>query len=238
MKTNYSDTAVLIPVFNEEKNINNVITDIRQVLPDIRIVVIDDGSTDRSVEIASQAGTVVLSHLFNLGYGAALQTGYKYAIKKGYEKIVQLDADGQHDPAYIPALLHAINSNEVDVILGSRFLDEEAYNIPFIRKIGMKLFSMLATAIMRQPITDSTSGYQAINRDVLHFFADSRYPVDYPDADTLIMLKRSGFRIMEIPVKMYGSARKSMHSGIKPVYYIFKMFLSIILTMVRKENDS
>lgn len=229
------NTAVLIPVYNEEANIQKVINNIKAVIREARIIIVDDGSSDNSVEIALRAGAVVVNHPFNLGYGATLQTGYKYALRKGFKNVVQIDGDGQHDPSFIPALLKVLENNEADVVVGSRFMGEEVYKIPFARKIGMRLFSFIASAIMKQPITDSTSGYQALNGKVLQFYADKRYPVDFPDADVLIMLKRAGFRIKEVPVKMYGSL-KSMHSGFKPLYYIFKIFLSILLTVLREEK--
>ncbi|HDK41054.1 MAG TPA: glycosyltransferase family 2 protein, partial [Nitrospirae bacterium] len=135
-----TETLVIIPAYNEEKVIGSVLEGIKKTGPVYDILVVDDGSSDRTAEMARESGVKVISHLFNLGYGAALQTGYKYALRKGYDTIVQLDGDGQHDPAYISALLDAINSNEADVVLGSRFLDEGVYDIPFIRKTGMKVF--------------------------------------------------------------------------------------------------
>jgi glycosyltransferase involved in cell wall biosynthesis len=230
-----NSVAVLIPVYNEEDNIQKVIDRIKAVIPESGIIIVDDGSSDNSVEIALEADVAVIGHPFNLGYGAALQTGYKYALRKGFENLVQIDGDGQHDPSFIPDLLDVLEKDEADVVVGSRFMSDGVYTIPFARKIGMKLFSFIASAIMKQPITDSTSGYQALNRKVLQFYADARYPVDFPDADVLIMLKRTGFRVKEVPVTMYGSL-KSMHSGLKPLYYIFKLFLSILLTMLRKEK--
>jgi glycosyltransferase involved in cell wall biosynthesis len=227
--------AVLIPVYNEEDNIQKVIDRIKAVIPEAGIIIVNDGSSDNSAQIALETGAAVISHPFNLGYGAALQTGYKYALRKGFRNLVQIDGDGQHDPSFIPNLLEVLFKNEADVVVGSRFMGDGAYKIPFTRKIGMKLFSFIASAIMNQPITDSTSGYQALNRKVLQFYADTRYPVDFPDADVLIMLKRTGFRVKEVPVTMYGSL-KSMHTGLKPLYYIFKLFLSILLTMLRKEK--
>ncbi len=235
MTTKYDNTLIIIPMYNEELNIKKVVADVKQVAPDARIVAVDDGSTDNCATEAFKEGALVISHAFNLGYGAALQTGYKYALKNGYDCVVQLDGDGQHDASYIPDLLKVLKSNEADVIIGSRFIGKNVYKIAFMRKLGMRMFSSIASILMKQPITDSTSGYQALNMDVLRFYVNERYPADFPDADTLIMLKRSGFRIKEVPVQMYGSAI-SMHSGIKPVYYIFKMVLSIILTMIRREG--
>jgi glycosyltransferase involved in cell wall biosynthesis len=229
-------SAIIVPMYNEEANIQKVINDIRQVLPEGEIIVVDDGSTDRCADIAAQAGATVIQHPFNLGYGAALQTGYKYTLRNGYDYAVQIDGDGQHDPSYVPALIKTITDDEADVVVGSRFIGQDVYKIPFMRKIGIKVFGFIASIFMQQHVTDSTSGYQAVNRKVLQFYADKRYPVDFPDADVLIMLKRSGFRVKEIPVKMYGSAKKSMHAGLKPVYYIFKMVLSIFLTILRKEK--
>ncbi len=236
MNNEYSKIIVIIPAYNEEASILKVITDIKLIVPYAKIVVIDDGSTDNSAGTALQAGAVVISHPFNLGYGAALQTGYKYALRKGYDIVVQLDGDGQHDPHNIPDVLQPIQDNSADVVIGSRFLGKDVYKIPFLRKTGMRIFSFIASVIMKQPVTDSTSGYQALNRNVFTFYSDRRYPVDFPDADVLIMLKRSGFRIKEVPVTMHGS-HKSMHSGLKPLYYIFKMILSILLTVLRKEKN-
>jgi glycosyltransferase involved in cell wall biosynthesis len=235
MNNNYGNVVIIIPMYNEETNIQRVINGIQQVVPNAKIVAIDDGSTDESAKMASLSGVVVIRHPFNLGYGGALQTGYKYALRKGFDTVIQLDGDGQHDPSYIPAFLQAIKDNKADVVIGSRFLGKDVYRIPFARKIGMRIFSFITSAIINQHVTDSTSGYQALNRNILQFYADRRYPVDFPDADVLIMLKRSGFKMKEISVKMYGSL-KSMHAGFNTLYYIFKMFLSIFLTILRKEK--
>lgn len=228
---------IIIPAYNEEANIQKVINDIKHVVPHARIVAVDDGSTDNTVEVASQAGAIVISHPFNLGYGAALQTGYKYALRKGYDCVVQMDGDGQHDPSYTPRLLEVIEKGEADVSIGSRFMGEGEYRTGFIRRLGMKIFNILTSLVTNTKLTDSTSGYQALSRNILRFYVSNRYPVDFPDADVLIMLHRSGFKIKEVPVRMYSKKNgKSMHSGLKPIYYIFKMFLSIILTMLRRER--
>lgn len=173
---------------------------------------------------------------FNMGYGVALQTGYKYALREGYDCVVQLDGDGQHEPADIPALLEVIRRGEADVALGSRFLGGTTYRTPINRWIGMRLFGLLAFTLTDVRFSDVTSGFQALSHDVLRFFTTERYPADYPDVDVLIMLKRAGFRIEEVPVRMYPkTAGRSMHSGLRPFYYIFKMLLSVLLTPLRRE---
>jgi len=235
-------TIVLIPAYNEGKKIGQVIEGIKGILPGIDVLVIDDGSKDDCRQRAMEAGARVISHPFNLGYGSALQTGYKYAVKKGYETIVQMDGDGQHDPSFISDLLAPIQRGEADIVIGSRFLKTKEresgpflYRAPFTRRVGMGLFRTITSFLIHQKVTDSTSGYQAMNRKVLGWVSGDQFPVDYPDADVIIMLHRGGFRIREVPVRMFESQeKKSMHSGWKPLYYVFKMFLSIGVTLMRK----
>ena len=154
----------------------------------------------------------------------------------------RFDGDGQHDPTCIYDLINPVQSGTADITIGSRFLisqkeglDWPAYRAPVVRMIGMRLFSAIATFFTGQKVTDPTSGYQAMNRKAFHLLAGDKFPIDYPDADVIIMLHRAGFRIKEVPVRMFPSPDdKSMHSGLKPLYYIFKMFLSIIVTLLRR----
>lgn len=231
-------TLVLIPAFNEDVVIAGVIADIRRVVPDYDILVVNDGSSDHTESAARCAGAVVASHAFNMGYGVAIQTGYKYAYSNGYDFIVQIDADGQHDPACIPALLQPVLTGEADFALGSRFLGGDDYEPGWARNLGMVIFKTLVSWRTEQPITDSTSGYQAFNRDVIRFFTSEEFPNDYPDADVLITLHLAGFSIKEIPVRMFNNAAgTSMHSGIKPLYYVFKMLLSISVILLRRKQS-
>jgi glycosyltransferase involved in cell wall biosynthesis len=233
---------VIIPAYNEEKKIASVIRGVKDHLPPAKVLIVDDGSHDKTRWVAIEAGAQVLSHPINLGYGAALQTGYKFALEKGYEAIVQMDGDGQHDPSFVPELLGVIQRGEADIVTGSRFLKTgstiwagEIYQAPFIRKLGMRVFGTITSLIIQQKITDSTSGYQAMNRKALKWVSSDKFPWDYPDADVIIMLHRAGLRIKEVPVHMFeNQGRKSMHSGWKPIYYVFKMFLSILVTLMRK----
>lgn len=229
-----NETLIIIPAHNEEKGISGIISAIKNFSTDFDILVVDDGSTDRTARLAMAAGARLLSLPFNMGYGVALQTGFKYAIRNDYEYAVQMDADGQHEPRFIERLLEVVVKGESDIAIGSRFL-EGGYQTQFFRRMGMLVFGGLASAIIRQKITDPTSGFQALNRKVIEFYASDFYPVDYPDADVIIMLHRAGLKIKEVPVKMYPSVeKKSMHSGLKPIYYIFKMFLSILVTLLRR----
>lgn len=235
-------TLVIIPAYNEEKSIGSVVQRVKECLPEAEVLTVDDGSSDQTRWKAMEAGAKVLSHPFNLGYGSALQTGYRYALRKGYEELVQMDGDGQHDPSFIPQLLAVIRKGEADIAIGSRFLptpvigsENQPYRAPFIRRLGMKFFGAISSLLIQQKVTDPTSGYQAMNRRVLEWVSSDKFPCDYPDADVIIMLHRAGFRIREVAVQMFENRdKKSMHSGWKPLYYVFKMFLSILVTLMRK----
>lgn len=234
---------IIVPAFNEQEKIGDVVSGIKHTDPNFDIAVIDDGSTDQTAFHAELAGAKVIRHLSNMGYGAALQTGYKYAVQRGYDYLVQLDGDGQHDPVYIPELLKMVMTGEGDLILGSRFLKktaagESAMRLPranIARKWGIKMFAFITSTLVGFKITDPTSGYQALNRNVVAFFTQDFFPTDFPDADIIVTAHRAGFKIKEFPMMMLQrSMGKSMHSGLKPVYYIFKMILSLFMTLLRK----
>jgi len=232
---NKNNLAIIIPAYNEAGRIATSIAGIRK-FGNADVVVVDDGSNDDTAGEAKAAGARVIELPFNLGYGAALQTGFKYALDKGYEFAVQMDADGQHDPLSMEALISPVLRDEIDVVIGSRFLDKGNYKAPFVRRMGMYFFGIIASLFTGRRITDPTSGFQALNKKVMEFYASDAYPADYPDADVIIMLHRQGFRFKEVPVIMHNAAKRSMHGGIlKPLYYIFKMMLSIFVTLLRKE---
>ena len=232
---NKNNLAIIIPAYNEAGRIATSIAGIRK-FGNADVVIVTDGSDDSTASEARAAGARVIELPFNLGYGAALQTGFKYALDKGYEFAVQMDADGQHDPLSIEALISPVLKDEVDVVIGSRFLDKGNYKAPFVRRMGMYFFGIITSVVTGRRITDPTSGFQALNKKVMEFYASDAYPADYPDADVIIMLHRQGFRFKEVPVIMHNAAKRSMHGGIlKPLYYIFKMMLSIFVTLLRKE---
>lgn len=235
-----ADTLIIIPAYNEEKNIGRVIESIKKHIDQtIDIAVIDDASRDLTYQRAEEHDVIVIRHPFNLGYGGALLTGYKFALENGYEYLLQLDADGQHEPAYIKELLLPVKDKKADVVIGSRYLEKTQYSPGVLRGIGVKLFRFLILMLTNKKITDPTSGYQAMNKRVFKFFTQYNYPADYPDADIIVLLLFSGFNIVEIPMRMYQNYEKSMHNGLRPVYYFFKMLLCIFIVCIqRKEKIS
>ena len=238
MGSRRSDALILIPAYKEEGRVGAVIEGVRKNAPDVDILVIDDGSPDATASEARQAGAMVASLPFNMGYGVALQTGFKYAYRHGYEYVVQIDGDGQHEPSCIPKLLAEVREPDVDVVLGSRWLGLAEYNGPALRKFGKFFFAFLANTLTRLHVTDPTTGFQALSRQVVQFYCSNVYPVDFPDADVIIMLHRAGFQVEEVPVIMYiNRSGQSMHAGLlRPIYYGMKMMMSIAMTLLRDDR--
>ncbi len=230
-----TSTLIIIPAHNEADNLPHVLPQCQRYVPDADILVVDDHSSDHTGAVARKLGAIVVRLPHNLGYGGAIQTGFRFATQRGYAYGIMMDADGQHDPASAPALLQAVRAGECDLAIGSRFTGTMTYRTSWVRRLGMRLFAGIAASIIRQPVTDATSGFQAMNREVMAFFAEENYPSDYPDADTLIMLHYAGFRIAEVPVIMHPRlSGESMHgSSWKALYYIAKMLLSIAIIVFR-----
>ncbi|NLG27299.1 MAG: glycosyltransferase family 2 protein [Chloroflexi bacterium] len=232
-------TVIIMPAHNEAENLPVVLPELRRHLPDTAIVVIDDYSSDDTAAVATRLGAHVVSLPCNLGYGGAVQTGFKYAVERGYDHAVMMDADGQHDPASVARLLVPVLAGEFDVAVGSRFLPTqegagEVYHAPWARRLGMRLFGAIVEHYAGRRITDPTSGFQALNREALAFFARDNYPTDYPDADTLLLLSLAGFRVTEVPVHMRQRlAGVSMHASWKVFYYVFKMLLAVLMVLLR-----
>lgn len=224
----------MIPARNEEENIEETIRSLRRHRPHVDVLVVSDASTDRTSEVAETAGATVVRLPCRLGYGGAVQTGFKYALANGYGYVLQMDADGQHDPASASDLLAPVLLGEADIAIGSRFRGQLEYRIPPLRRLGMVFFSWIVRLATGRRFTDPTSGYQAMNRSVFRFFAEGAYASDYPDADTIIWLSLSGFRIREVPVRMLPRTRgESMHSNLRAGYYVAKVLLSILMVVLR-----
>jgi glycosyltransferase involved in cell wall biosynthesis len=232
-----SRTIIVMPAHNEAGNIERVITELRQAVQGLDFVVIDDYSSDDTAAVAERMGAEVVRLPCNLGYGGAVQTGFRYAVQRGYDYAVMMDSDGQHDPRSVPALLEVVENGEADVALGSRFLGRMEYRSSWVRRLGMSIFSRLVSTVTGRHFTDATSGLQALNREVLDFFSRDNYPVDFPDADTIILLHYAGFQVKEVPVTMRERiSGESMHASLKPIYYVFKMALAIFIVMLRQRT--
>jgi len=223
----------LIPAFNEADRVGDVVRGAARYADEV--LVVDDGSEDSTASEAEKAGAKVLRLPANIGYGGAVHTGYIYAADKDFDVLVQLDADGQHDPEDIPALIRPVAEDECDICLGSRFLGNSPWKPGLLRRAGMAFFSMLIRILTGRKITDPTTGFQAINRKAVARLASGAYPEDFPDADVLVMLLREKFRIGETGVNMNPPPPgKRMHSGLVPLYYIVKMTLSVLVIMIRR----
>ncbi|MGZ3558163.1 MAG: glycosyltransferase family 2 protein [Thermodesulfobacteriota bacterium] len=225
---------VIIPAFNEEGSLDRVVRGVNTHLPQAHVLVVNDGSTDRTSEKAKASGATVLDLPFNLGIGGAMQAGYRYAYEKAYDIAIQVDADGQHDPEEIRKLLAALEVQKVDVAIGSRFIESSEYKGSIMRRIGIAIFSGVISTIVRQKITDPTSGFRASNRRAIQLFA-SNYPQDYPEPEVLILLHQCHLKMGEVPVGM--SKRyfgESSITKIRSVYYMVKVLLAIFVDCFKK----
>ncbi len=218
---------VIIPAFNESGAIAEVVADIRSHC-DYEIVVIDDGSTDDTAERARAAGANVVRHPCNLGIGAAVQTGYLYALRNGYDTVVRQDGDGQHDPKYIPDFVETLARGETDVVVGSRFLAREGFQSTVVRRLGIFILSIVS-ALIGTRTTDPTSGYWGLNRRALEALSET-HPDDYPETEALVIAAAAGCRTSEIPVVM--RERTTGTSSISALYsgfYMVKVILALLI---------
>ncbi len=225
---------VIIPAFNEEDSLGRVLRRVKAAIPTADVVVVNDGSYDATAEIAEGYGATLLSLPFNLGIGSAMQTGFIFGRDRSYDIAVQVDGDGQHDPCEIPELVQYLVSSGADVVIGSRYLEDRGYITPRLRRIGIIILSSLITALLGKQITDPTSGFRAMNRRVMTFCADD-YPFDYPEPESVVIFKRAGFNILEVPVTM--NPRYGGQSSITPMrsaYYMVKVILAILIDLLRK----
>jgi glycosyltransferase involved in cell wall biosynthesis len=224
----------VVPAYNESATVGRVVAALHRETPQVDVVVIDDGSTDRTVECAERAGARILRLPFNLGIGGAVQAGFKFAHENGYDYMVQVDGDGQHDPAEIVSLFGAMEqSGSADMICGSRFLTASGYVSPISRRTGIHLFAFLLSLFLRQRVTDPTSGFRLYNRRAIALFARD-YPHDYPEVEAVLMLHHHRLTMQEIPVRMFqrGGGVSSISSG-KSFYYMVKVLLALFVGLGR-----
>jgi len=235
-----SELAVILPAYNEEANIGRVVRELRTRWPGADVIVVNDGSTDGTSQEARAAGAVVLDLPFNLGIGGAVQTGYMYAVGRGYPLVARLDGDGQHDPAALEVLLAPILAGEADLVIGSRYLapsiSPNAYRPTLARRLGIRFFSSLVSLLAGQRFTDATSGLQACTAEVARVCARD-FPADYPEVECLAVLARAGYRVREVAVEM--RPRLAGRSSITParsLYFALKVTLVLLLTVLRSQE--
>lgn len=227
-----------MPAYNEERNLPHVLENLRRECPDHDVLVVDDGSRDGTYAAARRAGVPAVRLPVNLGIGGAVQTGLKYAVMRGHDVAIQVDGDGQHDPAEVKKLVNIIREGGCDMVIGSRYLEKTAYRTPVTRRIGMICFSLFTSLVVRRKITDTTSGFRALNRPALEYLSRF-YPVDFPDAEVLVMAHRRGYRMREVPVRMNARLHgRSSTTTLKSLYYPFKAGLAILALLLQgREKD-
>lgn len=233
--SNGSSYLAVVPAYNESATIVGVVEDLRKHAPKFDTLVVDDGSTDDTDVLASEAGARVVKLPFNLGIGGAVQTGFVYAREHGYDFLAQVDGDGQHDSAELQRLIAAMEEEAVDMVCGSRFLtDDQQYPAPISRRTGIHIFAFVLSRIVGMRVSDPTSGFRLYNRRAIELFARD-YPHDYPEVEAVLMLHHHRLRMREIPVKMYtrGGGTSSISTG-KSAYYMIKVLLALFVGLARR----
>jgi glycosyltransferase involved in cell wall biosynthesis len=226
----------VVPAYNEASCVGEVVRELRRSAPGFDPLVVDDGSTDNTPAVAREAGARVVRHPFNLGIGGAVQTGFTFAQQHGYDYLVQVDGDRQHDPGEIRRLEHAMAESDVDMVCGSRFLHEDhKYPAPVSRRTGIHLFAFLLSKVVGQRVSDPTSGFRLYNRRAIGVFARD-YPHDYPEVEAVLMVHAHRLRMCEVPVRMYvrGGGVSSIKGTGKSTYYMIKVLLALLVGLARR----
>lgn len=233
MKRGQNSVCVIMPAYNEEATVGDVVQKVRENAPFVDIVVIDDGSRDATSVAARAVGAHVIELPFNVGIGSAVQTGLKFAAREGYEFAMQVDGDGQHDPRFIPDLLAVLREGAADMVIGSRFLESVGYRASVMRLFGIRLFAYLIGLVTNRRIFDSTSGYRAYNRTALEFAAEY-YPTDFPEPESIVTMLRNGFRIREVSVTMQqrqgGQSSLGKDIGLRSAYFLLSNAIAIVIS--------
>jgi len=225
----------IVPAYNEEACIGQVLDEIREFDLGLSVVVIDDGSIDRTAQVARDRGAHVLKLPFNLGIGGSVQTGFRYAWENGYELAVRVDGDGQHDPSQLAVIIGPVLAEEADICVGSRYRERgDGFRSSAPRRIGIRILAATVSMLTRQKVTDPTSGFQALNRKAITLFA-ADYPHDYPEVEALVMLIRHRLRLKEVPVQMRPrAAGRSSIRAFGSVYYMVKVLLALFVGSFRR----
>jgi glycosyltransferase involved in cell wall biosynthesis len=228
---------IIIPAYNESVNIKNTVNNIKNIVPEYDYVVINDHSSDNTLDILRENGFNYVNLPINLGIGGAVQTGYKYAYEQEYDLAVQVDADGQHDVSYLNDIKNKLVETDADMVIGSRFIQKEGFQSTLMRRVGISYFTKLIKMLTGCTITDPTSGFRMVNKRVIEQFAND-YPRDYPEPESIVTLLKENYHIEEVAVKM-----KERQGGISSihmmnsVYYMIKVSIAILIECIRKHGD-
>jgi glycosyltransferase involved in cell wall biosynthesis len=226
--------VAIVPAWNEEGSVGRVIDEIRAFDPELDVVVIDDGSADRTADAARAKGAIVLRLPFNLGIGGAVQTGFRYAYEHHYDLAVRVDGDGQHDPAQLGAVVAPVLRGDADVCVGSRFVAHDGYLSSTTRRLGIRVLAWTASVLTKQRVSDPTSGFQALNREGIALFA-ADYPHDYPEVEAIVMVEKHRLRLVEVPVSMREREHgRSSITAARSIYYMAKVLLALFVGSSRR----
>lgn len=231
-KMNDIRVLLVIPAYNEAENIERVVDDLIEHYPQYDYLVINDCSTDNTEEILRNRGYSYISLPVNLGIGGAVQSGYLYGAQNEYDIVVQIDGDGQHDPAYVENLIQPILNGEADMVVGSRFIQKQGFQTSFLRRVGIGMIRNVIKICCGVKITDTTSGFRATSKALTQLFA-KEYAQDYPEPEAIVLAELRGYHVTEIPVKMNErEGGKSSINALRSVYYMIKVSLALFLLRI------
>ena len=231
-----NELLILIPAFNEQGAVGDVIREVHEVMPNVPVLVTDDASSDNTFENARRAGADVLRLPYHLGLGGCVQAGYKLAYELGYDYVIRVDGDGQHDPKYIPALFEVLQKSGSHMVIGSRFYGSNGAHTSAVRAIGIWVFRTVLRPILAKPVRDPTSGFVGVNREALEVFTRS-FPLEYPEIEALVVLQRKRFRFEEVPCRMRKrKAGRSTITAVKSLYYIIHVLLGVFVNILKFEG--
>jgi len=227
---------ILIPAYNEEGAVAGVIKEVRDVLPDVPVLVLDDCSEDGTRNAARTAGADVLPMPYHLGLGGCVQAGYRLAFELGYDYVVRVDGDGQHDPRYIPKILETLQRENCEMVIGSRFINGDGQHTGFLRAMGIVFFRTMLRPILGRTVRDPTSGFVGVNRTALALFSKS-FPLEYPEIEALVVLQRKRFRFVEVPCKMRPRRTgRTTITALRSLYYPIHVLLGVFVNVLKFEG--
>ena len=236
MTTDQRELLIIIPAFNEEDAISGVIQGIREAVPGAPILVLDDCSQDGTLAVARATGAEVLTLPHHLGLGGLVQTGYKLAFSLGYQYVIRVDGDGQHDPKDIPRIYEQLRNSGAEMVIGCRMNTEDGWKTGLVRRLGIQFFRAVLRPILGRPVHDPTSGFVGVNRAALQVFAGS-FPLEYPEIETLVVLQRRRFRFEEVPVRMHPRRTgRSSITAFTSLYYIVHVLLGVFVNILKYEG--